>query len=451
MTNVRVEPGGVMSSVVASGREETPRWYDSLLFLALMSGPPKFRNRDPFASLAGEIDLPVLIQIGVWACGALWVAGRLYPTVLRHGRVPRLSATQVLGAMFIVSLTLSIADSPGILLTTFTVGQFAVMLSFLYVFTHRFGAYTCLRHMFIGVTVLALATVAAIFLAPELVTEATFQLGETRLRGDNIADTGSVAVIGLIFCLSSIPALRGSAFWGTLSLFGLLLAASRTRSAYAAFLVFLAVGFIHGKRLRVRTLIIPLAVLTLGIVLLDAFSSTADYLIRERESLGTMSDRIPLWQHLTSVVMAEAPLTGLGYHAASRVVATDYNPGLGNAHSVLFEVLVGGGILGATAYLLFCASLVWFAVRLLRVASGQPTAVAAVGLLSVSLLMGVATPAGMHAGPLGFAFWSTSALLPELLRQYSRGFASRQPLQPRRSLVRVAAGTRVGLRDCQAE
>ena len=114
---------------------------------------------------------------------------------------------------------------------------------------------------------------------------------------------------------------------------------------------------------------------------MDAFSSTTDYLVRDPGSVETMSDRIPLWQHLTTVVMREAPITGLGYYAASRVVATEYNPGLGNAHSVFFEVLVGGGILGAALYLVLCASLVWFAVRLLWVASGQPSAVAAAGLL----------------------------------------------------------------------
>ena len=130
-------------------------------------------------------------------------------------------------------------------------------------------------------------------------------------------------------------------------------------------------------------------------------SSTTDYLVRERESIETMSDRIPLWQHLTSVVMREAPITGLGYYAASRVVATKYNPNLGTAHSVFFEVLLGGGILGAALYLVLCASLVWFAVRLLRVASGQPSAVAAAGLLSVALLMGVTSEAAYARGATG--------------------------------------------------
>ena len=48
-----------------------------------------------------------------------------------------------------------------------------------------------------GVTVLAVGIIAAAYLAPGLVTDATFLPGETRLRGDYIADAGSVAVISI--------------------------------------------------------------------------------------------------------------------------------------------------------------------------------------------------------------------------------------------------------------
>src|SRR5687767_6863078 len=119
-----------MTSAPSTRVAHAPNWFDSLLFLALMSGPPKFRDRDPFASLAAEIDLAVLIQIGVWTCGGLWVLARLYPSALRRGVVPPLNPAQAIGALFIAALTLSLLESPGILLTAFTVGQFAVMLGF---------------------------------------------------------------------------------------------------------------------------------------------------------------------------------------------------------------------------------------------------------------------------------------------------------------------------------
>jgi O-antigen ligase len=217
-----------------------------------------------------------------------------------------------------------------------------------------------------------------------------------------------------------MPELRGRTFWGALCLFGALLVASRMRSAYVALFAFLAIGSIYGKRLRVRQLLLPLVALGLGAFLLDAFSSTLNYIVRDRESIATMSDRIPLWQYLTATVMRTAPFTGMGYYAASRVVATEYNEFLGNAHSVFFEVLIGGGLLGAALYVLLCLTLIWFAARLLRVAGGSPSAVAATGLLSIALLLGLTTPAALQAGPLGFAFWSLTAVLPGLLRESVR-------------------------------
>jgi O-antigen ligase len=433
-----------MMSVRSTRTPDAPNWFESFLFLALMSGPPKFRGRDLSASLTGVIDLVVVIHIVIWACGGLWVLARLYPAAVRRGVVPSANPAQAIGALFIAALTLSLRDSPGILLSGFTLGQFAVMLGFAWVFTHRFGTSACLRHLFIGVTVLALATVAATFLAPGLVgtDETNVSVQGARIGGDFIAGTANVAVTGIVLCLSSVPPLRGPMFWGALSLFSALLVASRTRTAYVALVAFLTIGFVCGKRLPVRRLLLPLAAVILGVVFMDAFASTTDYVLRERESIQTMSDRIPLWQHLTSVVMRESPLTGLGYYAASRLLATEYNASLGTAHSVFFEVLVGGGIVGAALYVLLCASLIWFAVKLLRKTSGQPEALASAGLLSVALVMGITSETALHAGPLGFAFWSTTALIPRLSRGAARErMAREQQLHAGSSTLR--AGPRI--------
>ena len=146
-----------------SRRVPRPSWLDSLVFLALMSGPPKFRDRDPTASLTGTIDIVVVIHIAVWLAGGLWVLARLYPATLQQRGLPSLNPAQRIGASFIAALTLSIVNSPGILLTAFTLGQFAVMLAFLWVFTHRFGPSACLHHLFMGVSILAITTVALVF------------------------------------------------------------------------------------------------------------------------------------------------------------------------------------------------------------------------------------------------------------------------------------------------
>jgi len=408
---------------------DKPNWLDSLLFLALMSGPPKFRGRDPYASLTGAIDLVVIVHIVVWTCGGLWVLARLYPTVLRRGILPAVNPVQAVGALFIAALMLSMPESPGLLLTAFTLGQFAVMLSFTWVFTDWFGTSACLRHLFIGVSLLAVAIVAALVFSPDLVAarsaaDSGIVIGETRIVGGHLADLGNVALVGLVLCLSSMPPLRTATFWGAFSLFGGLLVLSRTRSAFIALLAFLVIGFTQGRGLRVRQLIVPLVAFAFGIFAMDAMTSTTQFLVRDTASISTMSDRIPLWQYLTSTVMREAPLTGLGYYAASRVYATEYNRGLGDAHSAFFEVLVGGGILGAALYLILCGLLIWFAVRLLSLTRNRPSIVAAAGLLFVALIGGVTQPEALHAGPLGFAFWSTTALLPGLLREANRARAA---------------------------
>jgi hypothetical protein len=121
-----------------------------------MSGPPKFRGRDPSASLTGAIDLVVLVHLAVWTCGGLWVLARLYPQCCGAASSLPLNRAQALVrcSSRVDAVRLAIA---GTLLTAFTLGQFAVMLSFIWVFTHRFGTSACLRHLFIGVSVLAVS------------------------------------------------------------------------------------------------------------------------------------------------------------------------------------------------------------------------------------------------------------------------------------------------------
>jgi len=412
-----------------------PTWLESLLFLTLMAGPPKFSGeREVTASLAGEIDLMVMIHTAVWASGALWVITRLCSSALRRGVLPALNPVQITAWLLIGALSLSLPESPGVLLTAFTVGQYGVMLSFAWLFVHRFGASAYLRHLFVGVSLLAVMIAVAAFVAPDLV------FAEGRLRGDKLADTGEVTALGLVFCLSNVPSLRSRTSWGMIFLFGVLLAMSQTRAAYVAVLVSLAIIYIYGKGLPARKLVPLLATLSVGLLLLDALSPVTRYMIRETGSLETMSDRIPLWQFLTAVVMRESPWTGLGYYSASRVWAPEYNPALGNAHSAFFEILLGGGIIAATVYVGLCALLLWYAGRLLSVAGRQPEVIAGVGFLAVTLLLGI-TSVAVHVGPSGFTFWSLPALLPAMWRQYARAPTSgHQRVPVRRSALRAQVG-----------
>ena len=389
-----------------------------------------------YASLSGQLDAVALMQVGVWACGALWVFARLYPELLRRGTIPPLGPVQVIGLLFIGSLSLSLPRSPGVMLTGYTLGQFAVMISFAWIFVHRYGPSIYLRHLYIAVIGFVLMVYAAAVMSPELV-----MVNDGRLRGDLFVSPGGLAVIGLVLCLSNAPPLKPAMFWATLALCGLLLAGAQTRTCYVAALAYLAVGFVGGKGLPVRKLVPLLGAILLGLLLFDRYYATSDYIVRYRETLEKMSDRGPLWEHLTNEVMRQAPMTGLGYFAASRILAPEHNYNLGDAHSAFYEVLVGGGLLAASLYLVMCTLMLWISARLLWSARGQPDAVAVVGLLVVTLIVGYTSSSGLHAGPMGFTFWSVTALLPAIWRQHgSRAVVSGDQLPVRMAALRGRRG-----------
>ena len=408
----------------------TPAWYESLLFVALMSGPPKFRVRDMNASLSGDIDSVVLVHLAVWACGAVWVLRQLYPTLFRSAAIPRLSAVQFVGAVFIAELCVSIPRAPGPMLTAFVLSQFAILLAFAAVFVGRFGVSTYFKHMFAGVFVLVMMVCLAVVTMPDLVLAG----GMGRFRGDLFVGPGGLGVIGLVLCLSNTPQLKWYVFWPMIALSGLLLAASQTRTCYVALIAYLVIGAVCGRGLRVRKLVPLLGALVIGLLLFDELSPASEYVIRDRSTLETMSDRGPLWDFLIDQVMREQPLTGLGYFSASRVLAPMHNSSLGDAHSSFLEVIVGGGLLGAGLFLALCLMLLATAARVLLVGPNRAQAVSAVGLLSATLVMGFTSSSALHGGPVGFTFWSTTALLPALLAQRSPRAANRTAiLRPRKA------------------
>ena len=97
-------------------------------------------------------------------------------------------------------------------------------------FTDRFGITETLNNLFLGCGILTLADIAAAFLMPGLVFVQS-ELGSIRFRGDLIAQTGSVSVIGLILLLtikSDLPRMK-FIFWALV--FGGVLAFSLMRTS----------------------------------------------------------------------------------------------------------------------------------------------------------------------------------------------------------------------------
>ena len=142
-----------------------PKLYHSILFFILLSGPPRLRLRDPDASLAADVDASVLLALGVWLMGAVW----LFVQVIRRGTIPRLFSVQVLAIIFLGVLATSALQSVAALLTLFTVFQYAVMVFFALFFVRTFGSETFLTHLFYCYIVMGLLIVLAAIVAPDMV------------------------------------------------------------------------------------------------------------------------------------------------------------------------------------------------------------------------------------------------------------------------------------------
>lgn len=400
-----------------------PRLFDSTMFILLLSGPPRFRDRDPLASLRGEMDLVVLLHVAVWSIGFAWVLYRLYPLVVRRNTLPRLGVAQLSALGLLAVLCLSLPTAPGFLLTSFSIFQFAVMLGFSYVFARTFGVRAYLHHLFAGFVILTGVLIATWLIAPEMVVRG---IGG-RVRGDSVAPAGAVAVFTLMLALSGITRLKGRYLVPIIGAGIVLLAAAQTRTAFLAFAVFLAVGWLAGSRLPIRKAIPYVASLLLVAAVMDFLPITRQFVIRDESTITNMSDRVPLWEYMIGVMLRESPLVGMGYYSASRVIGPEYNPRLGNAHSAFVEVVVGGGLAGGALFLLLYTALLAGVIRLMLIAPAHPVIFSLASLLMVVLIFSITGSEGIHAGPVGFTFWSLTALVPlarEQLLQPAEGFAA---------------------------
>jgi hypothetical protein len=376
-----------------------------ILFFLLLSGPPKLRLRDPSDSLAYTLDWAIALQVIVWG-----IAGCcLFFDTSRETRVetldrPRLSSLQTLSMILIGLLGVSVffSEAPGF--SAFKVYQLAVTVAFIMRFTDRFGITETLNNLFLGCGILTLADIAAAFLMPGLVFVES-ELGSTRFRGDLIAQTGSVSVIGLILLLtikSDLPRMK-FIFWAVI--FGGVLAFSLTRTSYLILLIFLLLALIRRPAIPILRKIATLTLLVLPFV--------ADALItalneeRKAEDLLTISGRLGLWSYLIETAVDKGPWLGLGYFVASRIYAPEYNPELGTAHSAFLEIYVGGGLLSLVTFLLIWAVLGWKTLKLYLSRPGK-TGFAIVGLFCAALFLN-GIGGELQAEPAGFCFWCVVA------------------------------------------
>ena len=379
-----------------------------VLFFLLLSGPPKFRLRDPSASLDVTVDVVIMMQILVWVVAGCWVLWNIDKwSIGKEPEKSRFTALELMSGILFALLTLSVLFSEAPALSAFKVYQLVVTFSFVTLFVKKFGVFELLNNLFIGCGVLALADILAAATMPDLVFVES-ELGLMRFRGDLIAQTGIISVIGLFLLLtikSDLPTSR-VVFWAVV--LGSVLVSSLSRTSYMAVLFVLALAALRRPSIPVLRHVVTLVLLILPLafgVLLDALNSR-----RAVEDIWTLSDRLGLWAYLVEATITRGPWLGLGYFAASRVYAPEYNPGLGTAHSAFMEVYVGGGIISLVVFL--CIWLV-LATKVTRLYLHRPdrTGFAIVSLFWAALFLN-AVGGELQADPAGCCFWSVVAALP---------------------------------------
>jgi len=411
---------GQLQKDISAGR---PPLFTVLLFFLLFSGPPSLRLRDPGDSLENVIDPSVMMQVSIWVVAGIWSLYQLRKE-FRAGSSITLGLPDKLGLLMILFLGLSSFESEAPLLTAYKVGQILVSLLFTWIFVRRYGIAKCLDYVFIGSVILCAGIAIAAFVAPDLVF--LFEDGAMRLHGDPVAPLPTVATYSMILLFVKSRQIPSLIFWPLLTFLSTMLAISLTRHAWFLVLAFLVLYFVRRSEGAV--------VRKIGYLFLAVFPFVFLFYIlpalqeyRATDSIWSLTGRTNLWFYLIDVALTQSAWTGLGYYSASRILGIDFNPGMGTAHSVFVEVLLGGGLLS----LIPCLALYFLLTRkALQFLSKNRTDLEFTCGAFFIVTMVISLLGGDFAnGEVGITFWSLAAAIPSLSLVASRPFVN-SPIRP---------------------
>jgi O-antigen ligase len=388
----------------------------TLLFLLIYSGPPRFRIRDGEASLRGDMDWVVVLHILVWGLAGAWILLQILKRDRAKLLLARLRMPQKLGLVMILLLALSAAMTKAPALSAFKIYQMAVCLLFTHLFVQRFGYASCLKNIFWGTALLCGVTAVCAFLAPDLVWIASdFNPDPSRLMG-LLAPTGTVSAFAIILLLTGVRRVWRVFPLALLSLFLALLVFSLTRTAYVVVVGFFVLVLVKRPNAKSLNRLAYLAsAVALALYAYHSLPNLSEY--RMPEAISSLDDRIGLWRYLSNVTLTQSPWWGLGYYSSSRIYGPQYNPGLGTAHSMFFEILLGGGVLSFALFAVVCTLLTVHAGYLLF-KSRDRFLFAVATLFFASLLFG-SMGDEIDSGPVAMCFWYSAAALPWMYQRSS--------------------------------
>jgi hypothetical protein len=404
--NSLTDPGPPSKSVFS---RQKAGFIAGVLFLLLFSGPPKFRLRDPEASLYGEVDFSIVVTVVVWGLGGVWVFYQLCRAYLRKPLRLRLWFPQKVAALVILFLGASTAVSLAPEVTAFKVYQILVAFLFTLIFAEWYGVETCLNRLLLGSSLLCAVVAVTAFIAPDLVL-ATSETGFPRLRGQGITEAGFAATFALVLLLTTRQKLSRPFFISLGAFLSAILFLSLARVGWLALGVFFALALV--KRPKIKALPWVYFFWVTAAIGLAAGVVTKLSDMRDPETVFTLSGRLGLWAFLASATLARSPWLGFGYLAGTRDLGMQYDPELGSGHSIFFDVFVGGGILSLTVFLVLVVILVVKTVKLLREKSDAVSF--AVGSVFLVVLLFAFVGEDIDSSPFGFTFWALVTMLPLL-------------------------------------
>jgi O-antigen ligase len=389
--------------------QERVRFLDNLFFLLLFSGPPTFRVRDTEASLYGEIDLAIIVQLLVWGLAGIWVFYNLATMRSKNSFRLELRAPHVFAIVLILLLGASVFVSLAPPLTAVKVYQIAVEFAFTWIFVQRYGYEKSLNRILWGSAILCLLIAIGLLVAPDFVMDIS-ETGFFRLRG-GITGTNTVSAFALILLLCYRSRVSSVVMGILFIFFSLLQFFSLTRASWLALALVFLIALI--KRPQIKGLKWVYASIGIGAIALLAGALTQLNQYRDPDSIYDLSDRLGLWAYMSNAVLSQSPWLGLGYTAATRQLGVEFHPDFGSGHSIFFDVFIGGGIVSLTIFIALFLVLGFYVVKLLR-KSRNANAFAVCSLFLYILVMG-AVGESIDTGPFGFTFWLLISMLPLLV------------------------------------
>jgi len=407
------------------------------------------------ASIHGELDVAVLIQILVWTIAGFWIVIRLLrrePDGRLAAAVPHLGMAHLLGILLAFLLALSAVNSPAPAVSLFRAFQLGVACVFSAVFVSRYGSVRAHGLLYCGLTLVMWLVYATFFLDPNLVLRSGRYFG---IRGDAVAPAAPLALslvmltliegrLGIVSrVVSGVHEGRCAAVirvrWvrclvarlvsvtlhprvvmvAALAL--LVLARSRTGFIALGLCMVIALRTLLRRQSLAWRFVVPLLALLVVGGFAVGWEVVAGWFVRNPEQLSRLSARIPLWTGLVMGFLRDAPFLGYGFVAGTRVAAIDIVSALGNAHSSFVEVLAGSGILAAGCYLA-----VWILVAVAAVQGlirGTDWDLLHVSLVGIVFLFALTTSYAVLPSVVSFVFWLTVATWPNPPWAVTRGTA----------------------------